>query len=128
MLDVLTHLSFVAILFTAKTGKLQLDQKVVIREVGFYALAIILLYIALQDVEPTDDDKLGPEHIFISFRESCMVFSGYILYVIVCANMDAIVKFVTKSKERIIGLRMVASYGTLSLSTHKMVRNCIFRG
>lgn len=77
--------------WTAKTGELVLDRAIVMREVGFYALGIVLLYVALRDVEKVEDDDV--EHIFISFWEACMVFSGYILYVIVCANMDAVVKF-----------------------------------
>jgi hypothetical protein len=102
----------------AKTGKLQLDRAIVIREVGFYALAIFLLYIALQDVKPVDDDVLGKDHIFISFWESLMVFSGYIAYVIVCANMESIVALVTRTQQ---GLRSeMASYGAME-STHKMV-------
>jgi hypothetical protein len=103
----------------AKTGALQLDRVIVTREVGFYALAIFLLYIALQDTEPADDDELGPNHIFISFWEACMLFSGYIAYVIVCANMDAIVALATRSRTR-LGLDSYASYGTMR-STHKMV-------
>lgn len=75
----------------AKTGELELDRAIVTREVGFYALAIVLLYIALRDIEPVEDDDL--EHIFISFPEACLVFSGYIAYVIVCANMKSIVAF-----------------------------------
>ena len=70
------------------------------REVGFYGLAIFLLYIALQDVrevpmntnEVTDaDDMELEERIFISFGGSFLIFSGYIAYVIVCANMKGVV-------------------------------------
>lgn len=75
--------------FAAKSGKLQLDKAVVIREVSFYALAILLLYLALQDTRPVDDDT--EEHIYISFADACMVFAGYIAYVLVCAHMDKVV-------------------------------------
>ena len=75
--------------FAAKSGKLELDKAIVIREVFFYALAIVLLYLALQDTQPVDDDV--EDHIFISFREACMVFAGYIAYVLVCAHMDKVV-------------------------------------
>jgi hypothetical protein len=47
------------------------------------------LYV-LHDVEPTADDDM--EHIFISFFDACILFSGYIAYVLVCANFEAIVK------------------------------------
>jgi hypothetical protein len=85
----------------AKTGKLQLDRAIVTREVGFYALAIALLYYALQDHRPLESDPDGPDHIFISFHEACLVFSGYIAYVIVCANMDAVVGFFTRQHRTI---------------------------
>lgn len=84
----------------AKTGSLELDKVVVIREVSFYALAIALLYFALQDVEP-DDDSLGVDHIYVSFWEACMLFGGYLLYVVVCAKMDTIVDFLSIGKQSI---------------------------
>ena len=80
--------------FAAKSGKLELDKAIVIREVFFYALGIVLLYLALQDTQPVDDDV--EDHIFISFPEACMVFSGYIAYVLVCAYMDKVVAFFTR--------------------------------
>lgn len=98
-------------LCTAKTGKLQLDRAIVTREVGFYALAIILLYMALQDVEPVDGDD--EDHIFISFADACMIFSGYIAYVIVCANMESIVSFCKVSKKRLVGEGRNTSYGSI---------------
>jgi len=85
--------------FASKTGNLILDKKILIREVGFYALAIALLYFALRDSRPLDDDPDGPKHIYISFYEAAIVFSGYILYVIVCSNFEAIVSFFTKAKK-----------------------------
>jgi K+-dependent Na+/Ca+ exchanger-like protein len=85
--------------FASKTGNLILDKTILIREVGFYALAIALLYFSLRDSRPLDDDPDGPNHIYISFYEAAMVFSGYILYVIVCSNFEAIVSFFTKAKK-----------------------------
>jgi hypothetical protein len=82
--------------YASKTGKLILDKAIVTREVGFYALGIILLYIALHDARPLPNDPDGGNYIFISFWEATMVFSGYVVYVIVCANMEAIVQCVTK--------------------------------
>ena len=85
----------------SKTGKLILDQTILAREVGFYALAIALLYLALQDVRPLDIDPDGPNYIYISFYEATMVFSGYILYVIVCSNFDAIVAWMSATKKTV---------------------------
>ena len=98
--------------FTAKNGRLELDRAVVTREVLFYALAIVLLYYALQDVEPLESDPDGPDHIFISFWEALMVFSGYILYVIVCANFDAILQFFAKAGDAVTAARKTM-YGSM---------------
>lgn len=77
-------------IFAAKSGYLELDRAIIAREVFFYALSIGLLLYVLHDVEPTADDDM--EHIFISFFDACILFSGYIAYVLVCANFEAIVK------------------------------------
>ncbi|KAL3937607.1 MAG: hypothetical protein SGBAC_007316 [Bacillariaceae sp.] len=87
--------------YASKSGELRLDRKIVFREVGFYGLAILLLYIVMQDVrevpmsnEVTDaEDVELEEHIFVSFGGSLMIFAGYIAYVVVCANMKAVVAF-----------------------------------
>ncbi|VEU36273.1 unnamed protein product [Pseudo-nitzschia multistriata] len=87
--------------FASKSGKLILDKTILAREVGFYALGIILLYLALRDTKPLGDDPDGPNYIFISFSEATMVFSGYILYVVVCSNFNAIVGHLTKAKKKV---------------------------
>ena len=102
---------------------MQLDKAVVTREAGFYALAIVLLYFALQDVRPLEDDPDGPKHIYISFWEAVMVFSGYILYVIVCANFVSIRKFFTKAKQAVDAAKK-SMYGSMEgKSVKKMVSN-----
>jgi hypothetical protein len=107
---------------TAKSGHLQLDRAIVTREVGFYALAIALLYYALRDHRPLDSDPDGPDHIFISFHEALLVFSGYIAYVIVCAKMDAVVGFFTQQHRTIRDtLRGEhATYGAIGKSSKKV--------
>ena len=77
--------------YAAKSRKLELDPAILIREVGFYALSIVLLYFALRDVRPYEGDS--EEHIFVSFGDSVMVFVGYLAYVWVCGNMDGVVAF-----------------------------------
>jgi Ca2+/Na+ antiporter len=94
--------------FASKTGKLILDKSILAREVGFYALAIILLYLALQDTRPLDDDPDGPNYIYISFYQATLVFSGYILYVLVCSNFEAIVACASTTK-RTVGEK-ISSY------------------
>jgi len=86
-------------IFASKTGKLVLDKTILIREVSFYALAIALLYFALQDSRPLEGDPDGPNYIHISFYEATMVFSGYILYVIVCSNFEGIRSCLTTTKK-----------------------------
>jgi Ca2+/Na+ antiporter len=100
--------------YASKTGNLILDKAIVTREVGFYALGIILLYFALRDVRPLPEDPDGGNYIFITFWEATMVFSGYVFYVIVCANMEAIVQCVTKvhmNVESTISTMGKTSYG-----------------
>jgi len=82
--------------YSSKTGKLELNRAVVTREVFFYALGIVALFFALQDTEPVADDPSGIDHIVINFADAVMVFIGYVFYVMVCANMDAVVGFVTR--------------------------------
>ena len=82
----------------AKSGELQLDRAIVIREVGFYALSIGLLMYALHDREPVDDDEVGNDHIFISFFDACVLFGAYIAYVLVCANFPAICAMISRSE------------------------------
>ena len=104
--------------FASKTGKLKLDKAIVTREVGFYALGIVLLYMALQDVKVDPDDPNGPEHIYISFWEATVVFSGYIFYVLVCANMKTVVDWVNKTTthvQRRLGTFGASSYGSMTL-------------
>lgn len=84
-------------IFASRSGKLQLDKAIVIREVGFYGLSILLLFIALDVRRPADDDVLDDEHIFIAFWDACMLFGGYLAYVAVCANMDRIVAFFSRA-------------------------------
>jgi K+-dependent Na+/Ca+ exchanger-like protein len=81
--------------FSAKSGCLKLDPSILIREVGFYALSIGLLLYALRDKEPADDDELGGDHIFVNFSEAALLAGTYVLYVIVCANFQPIVDFVS---------------------------------
>ena len=94
--------------FASKTGKLILDKTILIREVGFYALAIALLYSALQDSRPSEDNP-DVHYIYISFYQATKLFSGYILYVIVCSYFEVIRSFFTKAKKSI--MRRTSNYG-----------------
>ena len=102
----------------SRTGSLKLDRAIVTREVGFYALSIVLLMVALRDTEPLEDDPDGPDHIFIDFYDGLMLFGGYIAYVLVCAHFDAIVKLFTtqKDKKRPTLSKNGTDYGAVSAS------------
>jgi K+-dependent Na+/Ca+ exchanger-like protein len=105
--------------YAAKSGSLQLNPAILIREVGFYALGIGLLYYALRDSAPDPTDPSGENHIYISFGESALVFGGYVLYVIVCANMEKIVSLFDKGTTRRDGM---AHYGAIgNFSKHVLV-------
>ena len=84
--------------YASSTGSLTLDKVIVTREVGFYALGIGLLYVALRDSEMDPDDP-EVEHIYISFLDAALLFGGYLLYVLVCANMERIVAFLGVGEE-----------------------------
>mmetsp|Transcript_17651 Transcript_17651/g.28891 ORF Transcript_17651/g.28891 Transcript_17651/m.28891 type:complete len:707 (-) Transcript_17651:103-2223(-) len=68
---------------------LVLDKTMVVREVGFYALSIILLYVALSEVVWDKNDEV--ERINISLWKACLLFGGYLLYVVVCVYMEQII-------------------------------------
>jgi len=90
-------------IFAAKDKFLKLDKPIAIREMGFYALAIVLLLFALDDrrplVDANGDDIPGPNHIYISFGKALSLFGAYLLYVVVLANFDSIMACISKKKK-----------------------------
>lgn len=74
----------------AKYGEryLVLDKTMVIREVGFYALSIGLLWISLSEIVWDEDDRV--DRVNVSFWKAALLFGGYVLYVFVCSNMEQI--------------------------------------
>lgn len=97
--------------YATNSKVLVLDRRMVIREVGFYALSIALMYVALSDshVDGDDGDDNGNgeadgeiiERIYVSFWKAALLFGGYILYVIVCANMDFVEKCIIQKLMRV---------------------------
>ena len=73
----------------SKTGTLELDRSVASRELFFNAISVCLLWYVLHDVAPIDGDD--EDHLFISFVDACLLVSGYVMYIIICVNYDAIV-------------------------------------
>ena len=71
---------------------LVLDKTMVVREVGFYALSIALLYIALSEVVWDKNDAI--ERINISMWKACLLFGGSVLYVVVCVYMEQIIAMI----------------------------------
>ena len=74
----------------AKYGEryLVLDKTMVIREVGFYALSIGLLWISLSEIVWDADDRV--DRVNVSLWKAALLFGGYVLYVFVCSNMERI--------------------------------------
>ena len=74
----------------AKYGEryLVLDKTMVIREVGFYALSIGLLWISLSEIVWDEDDRV--DRVNVSLWKAALLFGGYVLYVFVCSNMEQI--------------------------------------
>ena len=86
---------------TEELKYLVLDKVMIIREVGFYALSIGLMAVALSEsrCEYNDNnnngnqnndgnEEYGVEHIYVSFWRASVLLGGYILYVVVCSNME----------------------------------------
>mmetsp|Transcript_20092 Transcript_20092/g.34032 ORF Transcript_20092/g.34032 Transcript_20092/m.34032 type:complete len:704 (-) Transcript_20092:790-2901(-) len=71
---------------------LVLDRTMVVREVGFYALSIILLYVALSEVVWDKNDQV--ERINVSLFKACLLFGGYLVYVVVCVYMEQIMAMI----------------------------------
>ena len=78
----------------AKYGEryLVLDRTMVIREVGFYALSILLLYVAMSEVVWDKYDEI--ERINVSLWKASLLFGGYVMYVVICINMEKILSFI----------------------------------
>lgn len=90
--------------YASKTGTLVLDRAIVIREVGFYALGIGLLYFALKDSRVDSEDvEEGVEHIYVSFLDAALLVGGYLMYVGVCANMELIEGWFRRSSGELDG-------------------------
>jgi Ca2+/Na+ antiporter len=73
-----------------RNGQLVLDKPIVIRETGFYALSILLLYNALSVSKPLESDPDGPNHLYVKLFPTCLLVLSYILYVLVMAYFEQI--------------------------------------
>ena len=106
-----------AVMATQK-GRLVLNPEILIREVFFYFLSIVALYIAIRDTEHDPDDPEGPKHVFVNFWDAAILFAPYIFYVLVCGNMDNLVAWIKGKplKEAKILEAEKNSYGTLKQS------------
>lgn len=87
--------------YATKSKVLKLDRKMVVREVGFYALSIALLAYALSESrvvvdEGEDNGGNEDERIYVSFWKAAFLFGGYILYVVICANMEFVEKHIAR--------------------------------
>lgn len=76
---------------------LQLECKIMLRDSGFYAFSIGLLYLSLSDgrdvyaidgviVDDGTDEAHIERRIFVQFWKAVLLLGGYVLYVVVCMN------------------------------------------
>jgi K+-dependent Na+/Ca+ exchanger-like protein len=76
---------------------LQLERKSMLRDAGFYAFSIGLLYLSLSDgrdvyvidgviVDDGTDGAHIERRIFVQFWKACLLLGGYVIYVVVCMN------------------------------------------
>lgn len=77
---------------SARNNRLKLDKAILIRDVSFYGLSLVMLLVALSDRQPADDDELGYNHIYISLWDGLLLLGGYVLYVVVCAYFESILR------------------------------------
>ena len=80
-----------AAIYASKNQRLVLDPVPIMRDVIFYALSLLCFYNALTDRREVGDD--GLEYVFVSKFDSALLVACYILYVIVCAYFDNILRF-----------------------------------
>ena len=102
--------------FPARSGQLQLDRIVVIREVFFYTLSVALLYVALQDKRPVPDDTV--DHIYISFVDGALLCAGYVIYIIVLINTKAISRWCFQTRTPLTDSK--ADYGSIKSEQSKV--------
>lgn len=94
-------------IWASRSGSLKLDPMILAREVGFYALSILLLYVAL--LQKQDNGDVGKEvsddvtenssedkYLRVSFWGSAVLFGAYIVYVWVCARLNYLISLVRK--------------------------------
>lgn len=91
---------------------LQLERKSVLRDAGFYAFSILLLYLSLSDgrdvyvidgviVDDGTDEAHIERRIFVQFWKAVLLLGGYVIYVVVCMNSSIDNKEVNDGASRI---------------------------
>lgn len=91
---------------------LQLERKSMLRDAGFYAFSILLLYLSLSDgrdvyiidgviVDDGTDEAHIERRIFVQFWKAVLLLGGYVIYVVVCMNSSIDNKEVNDGASRI---------------------------
>ncbi|KAL9184769.1 hypothetical protein ACHAXT_012739 [Thalassiosira profunda] len=75
--------------YASRSRRLVLDRRMVVRETAFYGLSLGLLAVALGERRAYEGDE-EEERVYVSFGKACLLVGGYVLYVIVCANTEAV--------------------------------------
>jgi hypothetical protein len=80
----------VAIL-ASKNNTLVLDPIFLCRDVIFYMISLVILFLALIDRGAVDGDNI--DHVYIQTSDGVLLIGCYLLYVVVCSKFDVIVQF-----------------------------------
>jgi hypothetical protein len=77
-------------ILAAKNNTLILDPIFLCRDVIFYIISLIILFVALLDRGAADGDDA--DHVYIQTSDGLLLIGCYISYVIVCAKFDVILQ------------------------------------
>jgi hypothetical protein len=77
-------------ILAAKNNTLILDPIFLCRDVIFYMISLIILFVALLDRGAADGDDA--DHVYIQTSDGLLLIGCYISYVIVCAKFDVILQ------------------------------------
>lgn len=78
-------------ILAAKNNTLILDPIFLCRDVIFYMISLIVLFLALLDRKAVNGDN--EEHVYIQTSDGLLLIGCYLAYVVVCAKFDVILKF-----------------------------------
>jgi len=107
----------------AHTDQLKLKATLT-RDVGFYALSILILLITISDRRRDENYPLGTKCIYICLWKAALLFGSYIVYVFVCLYFNQIIDFY---RENEIGRIFKFGRGKCGYSAYKSLVSLSFK-